>query len=155
VIRYTYLAAFAFAFGASPLAFTIYRVWSALHGMCEHANIRLPQWLDTAITFVFSSPNMHKIHHSRHQRFTTATTPTSFRSGIAWAERSRPRSTVETSSTASKAKMLRSASLRLGLLKAPFRRAQGSDQVEPAVSQGRIANDRGDFAASVAPVTPP
>jgi hypothetical protein len=70
VIRYTFLASFAFAFGASPLAFTIYRVWSALHGMCEHANIRLPQWLDTAITFVFSSPNMHKIHHSRHQRFT-------------------------------------------------------------------------------------
>ena len=70
VIRYAYLAAFAFAFGASPLAFTIYRVWSACHGQLEHANIKLPQWLDTAITLVFSSPNMHKIHHSRDQRFT-------------------------------------------------------------------------------------
>jgi sterol desaturase/sphingolipid hydroxylase (fatty acid hydroxylase superfamily) len=70
VIRYAYLAAFAFAFGASPLAFTIYRVWSASHGQLEHSNIKLPQWLDTAITFVFSSPNMHKIHHSRDQRFT-------------------------------------------------------------------------------------
>ena len=68
VIRYLYLAAFGFAVGASPLAFAIYRAWSALHGLFEHANIRLPQWLDTAITFVFSSPNMHKVHHSRDQR---------------------------------------------------------------------------------------
>lgn len=70
VIRYAYLAAFAFAVGASPAAFTIYRLWSVLHGLAEHANIRLPQGLDTAITWVFSSPNMHEIHHSRDRRFT-------------------------------------------------------------------------------------
>jgi sterol desaturase/sphingolipid hydroxylase (fatty acid hydroxylase superfamily) len=70
IIRYVYLAVFGFAVGISPVAFAIYRVWSALHGLFEHANVRLPQWLDTAITFVFSSPNMHKIHHSRDQCFT-------------------------------------------------------------------------------------
>jgi sterol desaturase/sphingolipid hydroxylase (fatty acid hydroxylase superfamily) len=70
VLRYLYLAAFGFAVGASPLAFAIYRIWSAVHGQFEHANIRLPQWLDTVISFAFSSPNMHKIHHSREQRFT-------------------------------------------------------------------------------------
>ena len=70
LIRYAYLAAFGLAVGVSPVAFAIYRVWSALHGQLEHANIRLPQWLDTAITFVFSSPNMHKVHHSREARFT-------------------------------------------------------------------------------------
>jgi sterol desaturase/sphingolipid hydroxylase (fatty acid hydroxylase superfamily) len=70
VIRYAYLAAFGFAVGASPIGFAIYRLWSALHGLFEHANIRLPQWLDTTITFVFSSPNMHKVHHSRDARFT-------------------------------------------------------------------------------------
>lgn len=64
VIRYVYLAAFGFAVGASPLAFAIYRVWSALHGQLEHANIKLPQPIDTLITALFSSPNMHKIHHS-------------------------------------------------------------------------------------------
>lgn len=70
VLRYVFLSAFAFAFGVSPVAFAIYRIWSAVHGQTEHANIRLPQWLDTMITFVFSSPNLHKIHHSRDQRFT-------------------------------------------------------------------------------------
>ncbi len=70
LIRYVYLAAFGFAVGASPLAFAIYRIWSAAHGLFEHANIRLPQWLDRAITFVFASPNMHKVHHSRDQAFT-------------------------------------------------------------------------------------
>ena len=70
VIRYLYLAAFGFAFGVSPAAFVIYRVWSALHGEFEHANLRLPQQLDAAITAVFSSPNMHKVHHSRDARLT-------------------------------------------------------------------------------------
>ena len=70
LIRYAYLAVFALSAGASPLAFAIYRVWSSLHGQFEHANIKLPQWLDTAISWVFSSPNMHKLHHSSDQRFT-------------------------------------------------------------------------------------
>ena len=70
VIRYAYLAAFAFALGAPPAGFALYRIWSALHGQTEHANVRLPQWLDTAITWVFSSPNMHKVHHSRDPRLT-------------------------------------------------------------------------------------
>lgn len=69
VIRYVYLAVFAFAVGAPPIAFAIYRVWSVVHGQLEHSNLKLPQWLDTAITFFFSSPNMHKIHHSRDPRF--------------------------------------------------------------------------------------
>jgi sterol desaturase/sphingolipid hydroxylase (fatty acid hydroxylase superfamily) len=70
LLRYAFLAAFGFAFGASPFAFAIYRIWSAIHGQFEHANLRLPQWLDTAISLVFSSPNMHKVHHSRDQHFT-------------------------------------------------------------------------------------
>lgn len=70
LIRYAFLAAFAFAIGAPPAGFALYRVWSALHGLFEHANIRLPLWLDSALTLMFSSPNMHKIHHSRDAAFT-------------------------------------------------------------------------------------
>ncbi|QJB69921.1 sterol desaturase family protein [Parasphingorhabdus halotolerans] len=70
VIRYLFLAAFAFSFGVPPAGFAIYRIWSVLYGQFEHANIRLPQWLDTAITFIAASPNMHKIHHSANQRYT-------------------------------------------------------------------------------------
>ena len=70
LIRYAFLAAFAFGVGAPPAGFALYRIWSALHGQTEHANVRLPQWLDTAITAVFSSPNMHKVHHSRDATLT-------------------------------------------------------------------------------------
>src|SRR5262249_45113174 len=65
VIRYAFMAAFAFAIGASPGAFAVYRVWSALNGLLEHANIRVPRWLDRALSLVTTWPNMHKIHHSR------------------------------------------------------------------------------------------
>ena len=65
VIRYAFMAAFAFAIGASPGAFAVYRVWSALNGLLEHANIRLPLWLDGLLSLVTTWPYMHKIHHSR------------------------------------------------------------------------------------------
>jgi sterol desaturase/sphingolipid hydroxylase (fatty acid hydroxylase superfamily) len=63
-IRFVILVSFAAGFGVSPLAFAIYRVWSVLHGMLEHANISLPAALDSAICWLFTSPNMHKVHHA-------------------------------------------------------------------------------------------
>jgi len=65
VIRYAFMAAFAFALGASPGAFAVYRVWSALNGLLEHANIRVMRRLDSLLSLVVSTPNMHKVHHSR------------------------------------------------------------------------------------------
>jgi len=139
VIRYAYLAAFAFAFGASPLAFTIYRIWSASHGQLEHANIKLPQWLDTAISLVFSSPNMHKIHHSRDQGFTDRNysnifsiwdrlaltfTPSKFGRDIAYG--------LEGEDSPSRQSTL-------GLLCSPFRRATTDRQVQPTALPARPA----------------
>ena len=65
VIRYAFMAAFALALGASPRAFGVYRVWSALNGLLEHSNIRVPLWLDSLLSLVTTWPNMHKVHHSR------------------------------------------------------------------------------------------
>ncbi len=65
VIRYAFTTAFACALGASPSAFGVYRVWSAVNGLLEHANIRLPLGLDSLLSLVTTSPNMHKVHHSR------------------------------------------------------------------------------------------
>ena len=36
----------------------------------EHANIRLPLWLDSLLSLAITSPNLHKVHHSRDCRFT-------------------------------------------------------------------------------------
>jgi len=65
VIRYGFLGAFAIVLGVSPGAFAVYRVWSALNGLFEHANIRIPRRLDSLLSLVVTTPNMHKIHHSR------------------------------------------------------------------------------------------
>ena len=67
LIRYLYTASFALAVGASPEAFAIYRVWSVLNALLEHANIRLPERLDAALATVIVSPDTHKVHHSRER----------------------------------------------------------------------------------------
>lgn len=65
VIRYAFAGTAAIGLGASPEAFAVYRVWSALHGLLEHANVRLPPRLDALAAWVVTTPNMHKVHHSR------------------------------------------------------------------------------------------
>jgi sterol desaturase/sphingolipid hydroxylase (fatty acid hydroxylase superfamily) len=65
VVRYAVIAAAAIALGASPGAFAVYRAWSALNGLLEHANIRVPRRLDSFLSLVVVTPNMHKVHHSR------------------------------------------------------------------------------------------
>jgi sterol desaturase/sphingolipid hydroxylase (fatty acid hydroxylase superfamily) len=65
VIRYAFLAVFACALGASPGAFAVYRAAVALNGLLEHANLRLPLWLDGLLSLVTTWPNLHKVHHSR------------------------------------------------------------------------------------------
>jgi len=70
VIRYAFLTAGACALGVGLGAFTVYRIWSALNALLEHANIRVPRRLDAALSLVTTWPNMHKIHHSRDVRET-------------------------------------------------------------------------------------
>jgi len=65
IIRYVFMAAFAFVLGASPGAFAVYRSWSVINGLLEHANLRVPPWLDNVLSLVTTWPNMHKVHHSR------------------------------------------------------------------------------------------
>jgi sterol desaturase/sphingolipid hydroxylase (fatty acid hydroxylase superfamily) len=67
VIRYAFIALFAIPLGASPAAFAVYRIASAVNGLFEHANIRVPRWLDGVLSLVTTWPNMHKIHHSRER----------------------------------------------------------------------------------------
>lgn len=74
LVRYGFISVFAVAVGVTPLTLAIYRTWSALSALFEHANIRLPDWLDRIFALVVVSPNMHKVHHSR----TPALTDTNF-----------------------------------------------------------------------------
>jgi sterol desaturase/sphingolipid hydroxylase (fatty acid hydroxylase superfamily) len=65
VIRYVFMATFACVFGVGLGVFVVYRAWSAFNGLLEHANVRVPRWLDTSLALVTTWPNMHKVHHSR------------------------------------------------------------------------------------------
>ena len=65
LMRYIAMAAMAIALVPSPAAFTVYRAWSAINGLFEHANLRAPLWLDRLLSLVTTWPHMHKVHHSR------------------------------------------------------------------------------------------
>jgi sterol desaturase/sphingolipid hydroxylase (fatty acid hydroxylase superfamily) len=70
LLRYAALTLVVMVLGVGLVPFAIYRVWSALNGLSEHANVRVPRWLDRAIALVAVSPDMHKVHHSRDVRET-------------------------------------------------------------------------------------
>jgi sterol desaturase/sphingolipid hydroxylase (fatty acid hydroxylase superfamily) len=63
--RHVWLFASVWALGIPAAAVTVFRVLSAINAMFEHANIRVRPALDTALSSVWVTPNMHKVHHSR------------------------------------------------------------------------------------------
>jgi len=56
--------------GAPMYAIMIYQTVLVFFTAFEHANIRLPQWMDNALSYIFISPNMHKVHHHWKQPYT-------------------------------------------------------------------------------------
>lgn len=65
VWRHLWLFLAAWAVGAPAAAVVIFRVASAVNGILEHANLRIWPALDTLASWVWVTPNMHKVHHSR------------------------------------------------------------------------------------------
>lgn len=65
LLRYAVMAAAVVVLGPSPTAFAVYRLASALNGLCEHANVRMPAHVDRLLSLVTTWPHMHKVHHSR------------------------------------------------------------------------------------------
>jgi sterol desaturase/sphingolipid hydroxylase (fatty acid hydroxylase superfamily) len=49
--------------GAPAWVIMLYQSASLIQSQFEHANISLPRWLDTAMSWILISPNMHKVHH--------------------------------------------------------------------------------------------
>lgn len=65
VLRFSFIAATAWTLGAPPAAIAIYRLLGSLNSVLEHANIRVPAWLDRIAVYLWVTPDMHKVHHSR------------------------------------------------------------------------------------------
>lgn len=56
--------------GAPMYAVMIFQTLLILATAFTHANISLPKWMDITLSYVFISPNMHKVHHHWKQPFT-------------------------------------------------------------------------------------
>ncbi len=56
--------------GAPMYAVMLFQTLLVVATQITHANIRLPSWLDNAASYVFVSPNMHKVHHHWKQPYT-------------------------------------------------------------------------------------
>ena len=56
--------------GAPMYAVMIYQTFLVFFTAFTHANISLPKKLDSALSYLFISPNMHKVHHHWQQPYT-------------------------------------------------------------------------------------
>jgi len=70
ILRFTFIAATAWLLGAPPAAIALYRLLGSLNSVLEHANIRMPRWLDRGLVWLWVTPDMHKVHHSRTRQET-------------------------------------------------------------------------------------
>lgn len=65
VWRFLFVVTPVWLFGIPALAVVIQRLVSAANGILEHGNIRLWRPVDRALSLVWVTPNVHKMHHSR------------------------------------------------------------------------------------------
>jgi sterol desaturase/sphingolipid hydroxylase (fatty acid hydroxylase superfamily) len=70
VFRATFTSIAILIAGAPFGVVMLYQSLSALFSQFNHANIKLPLWLDNAISYIIVSPNMHKVHHHYTQPYT-------------------------------------------------------------------------------------
>jgi sterol desaturase/sphingolipid hydroxylase (fatty acid hydroxylase superfamily) len=135
-----------FAFAIIPIwilgipasAVVIQRLLQATNGILEHANVRLWEPLDRALSTIFVTPNVHKIHHSR----AVSETNSNYANLVTIYDR-----LLGTFTPADRAKSVvyglddvnrESAGTLAGLLWLPFRRAESA-----SVSDGKVRVDAG------------
>jgi sterol desaturase/sphingolipid hydroxylase (fatty acid hydroxylase superfamily) len=70
VLRGIFFMLLIFISGAPMYSVMVYQTLLVLATAFTHANISLPKKLDTALSYVFVSPNMHKVHHHWKQPYT-------------------------------------------------------------------------------------
>jgi sterol desaturase/sphingolipid hydroxylase (fatty acid hydroxylase superfamily) len=58
--------------GAPALAVVLFEVLLNATSMFNHANVRLPLWLDRVLRLIVVTPDMHRVHHSVHPHETNS-----------------------------------------------------------------------------------
>lgn len=57
-------------FGLDLLSLGLYFLVATPFFFLEHTNLKFPAWLDKTVGLVFTTPNLHKIHHEQDQYYT-------------------------------------------------------------------------------------
>jgi sterol desaturase/sphingolipid hydroxylase (fatty acid hydroxylase superfamily) len=57
-------------FGLDLLTLGLYFLVATPFFFLEHTNIRFPKWLDKTLGLIFTTPNLHKVHHEQDQYYT-------------------------------------------------------------------------------------
>ncbi|MBC7827775.1 MAG: sterol desaturase family protein [Chitinophagaceae bacterium] len=70
VISMLFLIVAIFIIGAPPWLVILHQFIAVTFSQFTHANISLPEKMDNAISWIFISPNMHKVHHHHTQPLT-------------------------------------------------------------------------------------
>jgi sterol desaturase/sphingolipid hydroxylase (fatty acid hydroxylase superfamily) len=78
IIRETFTILGIVLMGIPAWLYFMHRSFQAFFTYFNHANIRLPKWLDKAIGWVFVSPDMHKFHHHSKRPWTDMNFANSF-----------------------------------------------------------------------------
>ena len=63
LLRLTFTVLAILVTGASLGLVMFYQTISAFFAALTHANISVPKWLDKPLSFIFVTPDFHKIHH--------------------------------------------------------------------------------------------
>ncbi len=57
-------------FGLDLFGLSVYFLVATPFFFMEHSNLKFPTWLDKTVGLVFTTPNLHKIHHEQDQHYT-------------------------------------------------------------------------------------
>lgn len=57
-------------FGLDLMTMGLYFLVAAPIVFLEHSNLRFPKWVDKTFGLIFTTPNLHKIHHDQDQHYT-------------------------------------------------------------------------------------
>lgn len=70
LLRGIFFMLLIFISGAPMYSVMMYQTLVVVATAFTHANIKLPIWIDTIISYILISPNMHKVHHHWKQPYT-------------------------------------------------------------------------------------
>lgn len=69
VIRFVFTLAAVVIVGAPVWMVLLYQALSVTLSQFNHSNIRMPKWLDTSLSWLFVTPDMHRVHHHYRQPY--------------------------------------------------------------------------------------